>query len=293
MGLLDFIFGEPKPRVDSKLNANYEEGLTAAKKRNFEEAFRLWKPLATQGHAAAQFGLGCLEEWGGIGEQDRKEAARWYRLAADQGHAEAQYSLGGIYINYGYLNEPEGSNYEEGIRWIRLAAEQGFASAQENLGWRYLRSQGVERNLKEACKWLKRAVNQGDSGAQYELANIYLEGNGVPKDEVEGEKLLRLSALGESGNMAQHQLYGICLDNDDDAGAYTWLSVAVATDGPGDYEEWERHYKDVNECDELANKLSQKQLKKAQTLVKRYIESYQINQATNRPWWLCHVAPPA
>lgn len=291
MGLLDLIFGKSKPRVDSRINANYENGFTAAQKRNFEEAFRLWKPLAIQGHAAAQFGLGCLDEFGWIGEQDQKEAARWYRLAADQGHAEAQYRLGGIYMNYGYLNEPKEPSYEEGIRWIRLAAEQEFASAQEDLGTRYLWSQGVSRNLKEAYKWLRRAANQGDSVAQYILSTMYLDGNGVPKDEVEGEKLLRLSALGASGNMAQHQLYDICLDDDDDAGAYTWLSVAVATDDPGDYEEWEQHYKNVNERDELAKKLSRMQLEKSQALVKRYIELYQINQAANRPWWqLRHIS---
>ena len=56
--------------------------------RDRDEAVRLWRLAAEQGHADAQWRLG---EWarfddGGGGDA---EAVRWYRLAAEQGHADA------------------------------------------------------------------------------------------------------------------------------------------------------------------------------------------------------------
>ena len=72
----------------------YREGRGVA--RDDEEALRLFRRAADQGHVVAQTNLGWMYEQGRGVRRDRLEAARWYRLAADQGHADAQRRLDGL-----------------------------------------------------------------------------------------------------------------------------------------------------------------------------------------------------
>ena len=74
--------------------ADFEAGLEAYKRGDYETALREFKPLAEQGIAEAQFNLGVMYVTGQGVPQDNKEAAKWYRLAAEQGVAEAQFNLG-------------------------------------------------------------------------------------------------------------------------------------------------------------------------------------------------------
>jgi TPR repeat protein len=60
-------------------------------------ALDLWQPLAEQGNADAQTGLGSLY-LGGYGvARDEAAAMAWFRKAAEQGHAGGQFSLGSLY----------------------------------------------------------------------------------------------------------------------------------------------------------------------------------------------------
>jgi TPR repeat protein len=86
------------------------------KRSDYSLAFRLWKPLADQGYAPAQVGIG---EGFGV-QQNYKQAVEWYRKAADQGDASGQYNLGGIYNNG--LGVPQ--DYTAAARWLRKAADQ-------------------------------------------------------------------------------------------------------------------------------------------------------------------------
>jgi TPR repeat protein len=72
-----------------------QEATTAYKKRDYPTALRLWRPLAEQGNAAAQKGLGELYEFGLGVPKDEAEAAVWYRKAAEQGAPTA--SSGSVY----------------------------------------------------------------------------------------------------------------------------------------------------------------------------------------------------
>jgi uncharacterized protein len=74
-----------------------DDGVTAARQGDFGTAMRLWRPLAEQGDATAQFDVGYLFDNGSGVRQDYTEAMKWYRLAADQDLAAAQYSLGVMY----------------------------------------------------------------------------------------------------------------------------------------------------------------------------------------------------
>ena len=62
-------------------------------------AARLFRPLAEQGDALAQFGLGLMYRDGKGVPQDTQEAVKWYRKAAEQGDAQAQFNLGLMYSN--------------------------------------------------------------------------------------------------------------------------------------------------------------------------------------------------
>lgn len=77
------------------------------------------------------------------------EAIRLYKQAAEQGHAEAQFQLGIIYKGQGNAHR----DTVEAVKWLRMAAEQGHEEAQEELGHSYEFGVGVEIDTKEAEKW--------------------------------------------------------------------------------------------------------------------------------------------
>ena len=76
---------------------NYEDGLEAHDKGDFETALRLWTPLAEQGDIEVQFNLGMLYADGKGVAQNYKSTVRWYTLSAKQGNYQAQYTLGLMY----------------------------------------------------------------------------------------------------------------------------------------------------------------------------------------------------
>ena len=76
----------------------YEDASAAYERSDYATAYRLFKPMAEQGHAEAQYNLGGMYAEGRGVPQDYGEATKWFRKAAEQGHAEAQYNLGGMYF---------------------------------------------------------------------------------------------------------------------------------------------------------------------------------------------------
>lgn len=64
---------------------------------DYTQAARLFRPLAEQGIAAAQFNLGMMYAKGQGVQQDYQVALKWYRRAAEQGNASAQSNLGLMY----------------------------------------------------------------------------------------------------------------------------------------------------------------------------------------------------
>ena len=66
-----------------------EDGLDAARGAGYAAVIRLWRPLAEQGDARAQFNLALMYDTGRGVPQDYGAAVIWYRKAAEQGDAEA------------------------------------------------------------------------------------------------------------------------------------------------------------------------------------------------------------
>jgi len=113
--------------------------------------------LAEQGHAKAQFNLGCCYAKGDGVRQDKAEAVRWNRKAAEQGNAEAQLNLGFCY-EYG---DGVRQDKAEAVRWYTKAAEQGNAWAQGSLGVCYEYGEGVRQNKSIAQEWYGKACDNG------------------------------------------------------------------------------------------------------------------------------------
>lgn len=107
---------------------DFRTGLTAAQAGDYATALREWAPLAEQGHAAAQYGLGIMYGKGRGVPQDDAEAVKWYHLAAAQGHAHAQYNLGIMYAEGRGVPQ----DYITAHMWWNIAASQGDNDAASN-----------------------------------------------------------------------------------------------------------------------------------------------------------------
>ncbi len=68
----------------------FEAGVDASARGDYQTALRLWRPLADAGHVDAQFNIGLLYDNGAGVDRDPALAAEWYRRAAQAGDAVAQ-----------------------------------------------------------------------------------------------------------------------------------------------------------------------------------------------------------
>ncbi len=170
-----------------------EDGVAAYKKRNYEVAMKLLKPLAEEGNPVAQETVGRMVERGKTVKADFREALDWYQKAADQGDALAQGHVGRIYRT-GFFNGR--ADFGNALKYYRMAAEKNVAVAQLGLGSMYKAGEGVPENEAEAVMWFRKAAEQGDAAAQMNLASMYRYGKGVPKDIKEAQRLLKLAAAG-------------------------------------------------------------------------------------------------
>ncbi len=142
-------------------SGDYETGFEAYEVGEYATALAEWQPLAEEGDASSQYGLGLLYGNGFGVAMDDALALRWYGLAAQQGHAGAQCNLGVIHMNgWGVpMNEIVAS------RMYLMAAEQGVTEAQIALGVIYSADYSPLYNKEEAYKWFSIADRLGDMNA--------------------------------------------------------------------------------------------------------------------------------
>jgi len=72
--------------------AGFDEGLAAAKRRDYTTALREFRPLAEQGDALAQHNLGFMYYNGWGVPRDYVRAHKWWSLAAANGLKDAAYN---------------------------------------------------------------------------------------------------------------------------------------------------------------------------------------------------------
>ncbi len=101
--------------------ADFDAGVKAYERGDYATALRVFRQLADQGDAAAQFNLGLMYSKGQSVAQDYAATVRWYRKAADQGYAYAQYNLGFMYEKGHGVTQDN----VQAHMWYSLAAARG------------------------------------------------------------------------------------------------------------------------------------------------------------------------
>ncbi len=152
--------------VSGPAAADFDEGVAALKRGDYETAYREILPLARKGHTEA-FGIVL------------RHAMAMFRKAATQGDPTAQHSV--VILYYMGMGGPR--DWREAAKWTREAAEQGHAGAQNNLGFMYNLGHGVKGDRAEALKWYRKAAEQGFASAQIGLGVMFWQGRGVPHDD--------------------------------------------------------------------------------------------------------------
>ena len=109
--------------------AAFEQGMQALKAGNYAEAYCLWRPLADQGHAEAQYHVGWLYANGNGLAVDIERALAFWGAAAKQGHADAQFAVALAYTT----GEGMDKDLVRATDWYLEAARQGHEDAREIL----------------------------------------------------------------------------------------------------------------------------------------------------------------
>ena len=162
-----------------------EDGFQAFTAGKYEQALRLWLPLAEKDNADAQYNLGILYQKGLGVEKNLKTAFIWYKRASANGHTDAMYNLGIMY-NKGRVvyRSPK-----DALKWWEKAAELGNAAAQFNIGVEYFYGRNKGKDVPKALMWWKKSARQGNKDARAALFKTYSEGlYGVEKNPQEANR---------------------------------------------------------------------------------------------------------
>ena len=136
------------------LASPFKDGLFAFYDGDYTRALELWKPLARNGHAKAQYHIGIFYKDGLGVEQDLTKAAKLLQMAAEQDDTEALIELGNMYAyNVGVKRD-----YARALEYYRLATELGNYGVLSVLGYMYENGEGLEQNLELSYVWFTLAV---------------------------------------------------------------------------------------------------------------------------------------
>lgn len=106
---------------------DFGSGLSAYNRGDYLIAMGIWRPLADNGDARSQAGLGFLFLRGLGTDTDTTLARSWYEKAANQGQAEAQLMLGMMY----FFGQGVPKSYIWSYAWCELASINGNPDAFE------------------------------------------------------------------------------------------------------------------------------------------------------------------
>ena len=133
---------------------DFEEGLDAIHGTDYDKALEKLRPLASEGHAAAQYNLGVMHEWGNGVPQDDVKAMKWYRISAEQSHRDAQNNLGAMYSK----GEGVAQNFVEALKWFVISADNGSEGGRKNIDIveKRMTSGQITQAKKFAREWIKQ-----------------------------------------------------------------------------------------------------------------------------------------
>jgi len=186
---------------------HFKEGLTAYEAKDYDTAMDLWRPLAGQGNAKAQFNIGVMYNNGQGVDEDPVEALVWYRKAADQGHVKALFNIGDAYRTGRGVDK----NMNEAVNWYQKAADLGYSKAQYAIGLITLTGQGVPKDERVGMEWILSAAKAGYPEAEFMMGRVYLKGLGeYLQNKAEAIKWFRKAA--ENGHRDAEYALGLAYD---------------------------------------------------------------------------------
>ena len=162
------------PAADDNAD-RFNEGWYAYQDGNYEEALRLWVPLAKAGDVEAQHYAGELYR-DGLG--DSAAALGWFEKAAAQGYVKAQTALGFAYLDGEGVSQDDAVAFE----WFQRSAMHEDAVGQAMLGFMYEHGRGTTKDIAKSISWYRLAAKQGHTWSQNALGRIYHEGKDVETD---------------------------------------------------------------------------------------------------------------
>ncbi len=112
-------------------SADFQRGLDAYYKKDYESALREWEPLVEAGIARAQYYLGMIYEHGQGVPKNPNQAAYLYRLAAEQGNVGGQYGLAMAYMRGNGVR----LDYVSAHMWANVAASNGSKGGAKLKDW--------------------------------------------------------------------------------------------------------------------------------------------------------------
>ena len=136
-------------------HADFDKGLEAWNKGDYQAALAEFRPAAEKGDARAQFYLGEAFNKGRGEVQDFAEAANWYRKAAAQNNVDAQETLCSMYF-FGQAGITQ--DYGEAIKYCSPAGKQGKPYPAYLGAYMYEFGKGVDTDLAQAAALYKVAA---------------------------------------------------------------------------------------------------------------------------------------
>jgi uncharacterized protein len=143
---------------------NVKAGIDAWQSADYAQAVAIWRPLAENGDADAQFNLGQAYRLGRGVKIDLGSAQTWLERAASQGHLDAQTTLGLLLFGNG--------NQAEGARWLKQSADKGEARAMLIYGTALFNGDGVSQDRVLGYAYVSRASAQGLAPAKATLSQM-------------------------------------------------------------------------------------------------------------------------
>ena len=153
---------------------------------HFDEATRIWSPLADEGQPRAQALMGWSHEVGQGSEQDISRAITLYRQAAQAGDAFGQYRLAEVYLRGAGVTR----DLREAFHWMELAAKNGDVPAMLKVGVLHLMGVSGRVDLPRAKEWLYQAAKQGNQLALKVLQELELAQEGSSTFDFNWQPLL-------------------------------------------------------------------------------------------------------
>ena len=133
---------------------DFQEGLDAVYETDYEKALKKLRPLAAKGHAAAQYNLGVMHEWGDGVPQNNLLAIKWYRRAAENFHKDAQNNLGAMYSK----GEGVKQNFIKALKWFVISGDNGSEEGRKNIDKveKRMTSEQIALARKLARQWMRQ-----------------------------------------------------------------------------------------------------------------------------------------